>query len=214
MKAITVPRAVLALAAAGCIHTLPPVPTPGRADVPQTDTPIPAGAGRVYVDVVDGPTEVHVVKRVEGSEQVNDQTIETESLEIESLCRSPCVLDLPLGGHLLAFPMRGSGGVDLAHIIAAPNPTVYRRALGWRKSGSAGFILGVLGVTFGGSSFATGAALLPVGLAKDNRDLTIAGGITLGVGAVLTAVGIWAITSNPLMEQPGAGAQYDLPRSD
>jgi hypothetical protein len=204
----------LALAAAGCIHALPPVATPGPAAPPRASAPVAPGYGRIYVDVVDGPTNVRVVKRVTVNEEVNDQEIETETLEVETACTSPCVLDLKLGRHTLAFPMRGSGGVDLARVIASPSPSVYRRALGWRRSGGAGFALGVLGASFGGTSFVTGAALLPVGLAKDRHGLTLAGEITLGIGALLTAAGIWAIANNPLMEQAGAGAQYVLPEGD
>jgi len=204
----------LALTAAGCIHAFPPVATPGPTAPPRAGAPARPGYGRIYVDVVDGPTEVRVVKPVTVSEEVNDQEIETETLEVQSVCTSPCVLDLKLGRHTLAFPMRGSGGVDLASVIASPSPSVYRRALGWRQSGGAGFVLGVLGATFGGSSFVTGAALLPVGLANDKHGLTLAGEITLGIGALLTAAGIWAIANNPLMEQAGAGAQYALPEDD
>jgi len=135
-------------------------------------------------------------------------------LEVQALCTTPCALDLALGRHTLAFPMRGAGGDDLADVLASPNPTVYRRALGLRRSGGAGFALGVLGATFGGMSLATGAALLPVGLAKDSHGMTLAGEITLGAGALLTAVGVWAIADHPLVEQAGAGAQYALPGGD
>jgi hypothetical protein len=44
--------------------------------------------------------------------------------------------------------------------------------------------------------------------------MTLAGEITLGAGALLTAAGVWALASHPLMEQAGAGAQYALPRGD
>lgn len=205
---------VLALVAAGCIHVLPPRATPGPVAPPPSALPLAPGLGRVYVDVVDGPTYVRVVKPITVTETVNDEEFETEELEDLTACTSPCVLDLPLGKHLLAFPVRGAGGVDVARVIASPSPTIYRRALGWRQAGSAGFVLGVLGASFGGTSFVTGAALLPVGLAKDSHGLALAGGITLGVGALLTAVGIWAIANNPLMEQAGAGAQYGLPEGD
>jgi hypothetical protein len=205
---------VLALTAAGCIHELAPRATPGPVVPPGAILPPAPGLGRIYVDVVDGPTLVRVVKPVAVTETVNDQQFDTEELEDQATCTAPCVLDLPLGRHLLAFPVRGAGGVDLARVIASPSPTVYRRALGWRQRGSAGFVLGVLGASFGGASFATGAALLPTGLAKDSRGLTLAGGITLGVGALLTAAGILAITNNPLVEQAGAGAQYGLPERD
>jgi hypothetical protein len=49
-----------------------------------------------------------------------------------------------------------------------------------------------------------------VGVATDKSGLTTSGAITLGVGAVLTALGIWAMAENPILEQPGAGAKYDL----
>ncbi len=205
---------LLALAAAGCTHTLPAVATPGPTDVPSSTSPVPPGRGRIYVDVVNGPAQVDVVKSVEVTEQVNDLSLDTEELEVQSVCMSPCVLDLPLGPQVLTFPMRGSGGTEVVHVLASPRPTIYRRALGWRKSGGAGFVLGVLGATFGGASFATGAALLPVGLANHRNDLTLAGGITLGAGAIVMAVSIWAIMHDPVMEQPGAGAQYGLPGGD
>jgi hypothetical protein len=203
-----------ALTAAGCFHVLPPRATPGPVDPPPaTFAPAP-GLGRIYVDVVDGPVQVRVVQPITVTETVNDEQFESEELEDQATCTSPCVLDLPLGKHLLAFPVRGVGGVDVASVIASPSPTVYRRALGYRQQGGAGFALGVLAASFGGVSFVTGAALLPTGLATDHHGLTVAGEITLGVGALLTAVGIWAIANHPLAEQAGAGAQYGLPDGD
>jgi hypothetical protein len=206
---------VLALTAAGCIHALPPRETPGPVVPPPAAISPPApGLGRIYVDVVDGPVRVRVVKPITVTETVNDEELESEELEDQATCTPPCVLDLPLGKHLFAFPVRGAGGVDLVRVTASPSPTVYRRALGWRQRGDAGFVLGVLGASFGGASFVTGAALLPTGLAKDSHALTLAGGITLGVGALLTAAGIWAMANHPLAEQAGAGAQYALPEGD
>ena len=206
----------LVLTAAGCIHEFPPPATPGPAAPPLAGGAVPPGYGRVYVDVVDGPTQVQVVKPVTVTEQLNDsgQEMETEELEVLSVCTSPCVLDLKLGRHTLAFPMRGAGGVDLVRVFASPSPTVYRRALGWRQKGGVGFVLGILGASLGGMSFATGAALLPVGLARDRHGVTVAGEITLGVGALLTAAGIWAIVNNPVAEQAGSGAQYGLAEGD
>lgn len=203
---------VLALTAAGCIHELPPRATPGPVVPPPSTYPLAAGLGRVYIDVVDGPIQVRVVKRITVSETVDGEQVESEELEDQATCISPCFLDLPVGKqHLLAFPVRGAGGVDLVSVIASPRPLLYRRALGWRKAGSAGFVLGVVGASFGGVSFVTGAALLPTGLATGSHGITLAGGITLGVGALLAAAGIWAMADNPLMEQAGAGAQYGVP---
>jgi hypothetical protein len=163
---------------------------------------------------MDGPTEVRVVKPVTVATTFNGEVFTDEMLVVQALCTTPCALDLALGRHTLAFPVHGAGGDDLADVLASPNPTVYRRSLGLRRSGGAGFVLGVLGATFGGMSLATGAALLPVGLAKDSHGMTLAGEITLGAGALLTAVGVWAIADHPLVEQAGAGAQYALPGGD
>jgi hypothetical protein len=182
--------------------------------MPRVAAPVAPGHGRVYVDVVDGPTKVRVVKPVTVDTTINGEAFTEEVLEVQARCTTPCAFDLALGRHTLAFPMHGAGGDDLAHVLASPNPTVYRRALGLRQSGGAGFALGVLGVTFGGMSVITGAALLPVGLAQDSHGMTLAGEITLGAGAILTALGIWAIADNPLVEQAGAGAQYALPGGD
>jgi hypothetical protein len=200
----------LALTAAGCIHTLPPRETPGPVVTPPAAYPPAPGFGRLYVDVVDGPAYVRVVKPISVTETLNELEFQTEALEDQASCMSPCVLDLPLGGHLLAFPVRGAGGVDLARVIVSPSPTLYRRALGWRERGGAGFVLGILGASFGGASVVTGAALFPTGLATGNHGLTLAGGITLGAGALLTAAGITTIANHPLVEQAGAGAQYGV----
>ncbi len=199
------------LLSAGCVHLFPPPPVPGPVQLSRIDTLVSPGQGRLYIDVVDGPTHVRVVKPV--SVQVRDDdgfTYEDTTLETEQACRTPCVFDLPLGDHLFAFPMRGSGKEEVEDVWVSQTPSLYRRALGSRRSGGAGFALGVLGTAFGGISLVTGTSLLPVGLATDKSGLTTSGAITLAAGAVLTALGIWAIAENPALEQPGAGARYDL----
>ena len=199
------------LLSAGCVHEFPPPPVPGPVQPPRFDTPIPPGQGRVYLDVVDGPTQVRVVHPVSEQVPFGDGTFyEDTVLETEQECRTPCVLDLPLGHRLFAFPMHSSLKEEVDDVWVSPTPSLYRRALGSRRSGGAGFVLGVLGTTFGGTSLVTGAALFPVGLATDKSGLTNSGAITLGIGAVLTALGIWAIAENPALEQPGVGARYDL----
>jgi hypothetical protein len=172
--------------------------------------PVPPGEGRVYIDVVDGPTNVRAVNWVSVQVTRGDEVFDDSVLETYARCRTPCVLDLPLGPQLLAFPMRGSRQVEVDDVSVTPTPSLYRRALGSRRSGGAGSVLGILGISFGGLSLATGASLFPVGLATSTPGLTTAGAITLGVGAVLTALGIWAVEANPEFVQPGAGAQYYL----
>jgi hypothetical protein len=161
--------------------------------------------------VADGPTDVRVVHPVTVQKILNDEVFDDTELETVQACRTPCAMDLPLGHQLIAFPMHYSPGEEVESVPISTTPSLYRRALGSRRRGGAGSVLGVLGVSFGGSSLITGGALLPVGLATDRSGLTTAGMITLGAGAVLTALGIWALAENPTSEQPGVGAQYDLP---
>jgi hypothetical protein len=189
---------------------LPPPATPGPLQPTRLEEPIPPGQGRIYIDVVDGPTFVRWVDWVSVQVTLNDMVFDDEEIETKAKCRTPCVFDLPLGRQSLAFPIRGSRQVDVDDVFVSPTPTLYHRALGSRRSGGAGSVLGILGITFGGISLATGAALLPVGLANGQSGLTTSGAITLGVGAVLTTIGIWAVSENPSYVQPGVGAQYDL----
>jgi hypothetical protein len=194
----------------GCVHRIAPPPVPGPVQSPRFEAPIPPGLGRVYIDVVDGPTNVRSVRWVEVQKTFNGEVFDVDELETLQRCRTPCVLDMPLGQQLLAFPIRASYQVDVDDVSVSTTPSLYRRALGWRRSGGALAALGIVGVTLGGVSLATGAALLPIGLATDTSGMTTSGAITLGVGAVLTALGIWAVTENPSLVQPGAAAQYDL----
>jgi hypothetical protein len=211
MTARTVSLVTPLLLSAGCVHVFPPPPVPGPVQPPAYEAPIPPGLGRVYVDVVDGPTHVRAVKPVSVEVPLGDDMVyEDTVLETQQACRTPCVLDLPLGHQLLSFPMHGSRKVEVDEVAVSLTPSLYRRALGSRQSGGAGSVLGILGTTFGGLSFATGAALLPVGLATGNSGLTTSGAITLGAGAALMTIGIWAIAGNPALERPGAGAQYDV----
>jgi hypothetical protein len=198
---------LLVVALAGCVHALPPPPIPGPIQPPRLDRPIAAGQGRVYLDVVDGPTDVRVVRPITVEESLDDHVFDETALETVQACRTPCVVDLPLGAQLVAFPVRYSPKEEVDTVLVSPTPSLYRRALGSRRHGS---VLGVLGVAFGGTSLVTGAALLPVGLATDHSGLTTAGAITLGAGAILTALGIWALATAPTLEQPGAGARYEL----
>lgn len=99
--------------------------------------------------------------------------------------------------------------VELVHI--GPEPSVYRRSLSIYNDGSGGLrLFGVLATSIGGASAVTGTALLPIGLAKDSSGLTISGGITLGVGAVLLAIGIWAIRADSPTYRPGASNHFPL----
>jgi hypothetical protein len=205
---------LVALLAAGCVQQIPPPATPDPVPPLVEDLPpVEEGNGRVIVDVVDGPTDVMAFMRHSLVVEVDKgKTLTASSVSTETLCTSPCAVDLPLGRHTLAFPTRGGRGrLEVGQVDVGAVPTVYRRALGSYESAGAGLVLGILGVTFGGMSAITGMVLLPVGLANENDGMTLAGGITLGVGALLTTVGIIGIAVSPSTEQPGASIQFVLP---
>lgn len=198
----------------GCVEHLPPANTPDRViPASATATAVPQGQGRLVVDVVDGPTQVQRVT-MEPHPVDNGSAIQTWwfSESYTPLCEtSPCVVDLAPGNVLLGFPVIGSRNefeVDLVHI--SEEPTVYRRALSHAGGGGGGFVLGIVGVTFGGMSAVTGMALLPIGLAKDKDGMTLAGGITLGVGAVLVGLSTLAMIVDRPQYQAGASAHYPV----
>jgi len=198
----------------GCVEQLPPARTPDRVVPPvQVSAPIAEGQGRLVIDVVDGPTQIHRV--IMASQMIKaDAGRETAqfSESYSQLCSAtPCVVDLTPGNVLLGFPVLGGSDdleLELVHISA--EPTVYRRALSHASGGGGGFVLGIIGTTFGGMSMVTGTVFLPIGLATDSAGFTTAGAITLGVGSVLTAVSILAMLSDPRTYQSGASIHFPL----
>jgi hypothetical protein len=182
--------------------------------VPRIDAAAPSGDGaRLVVDVVEGSAPVHRVhmkpeQTDNGQGGVSFRFVEAPEL----LCATPCVADLPRGNLLLGFPVLGDPSaleVELVHV--GPEPSVYRRSLSiYDGRSGAGRVLGIIGTALGGTAVMTGAALLPIGLAKDLDGLTLAGGISLGAGAALLALGIWAIRHNAATYRPGSSNHFPL----
>ncbi|HEY6039727.1 MAG TPA: hypothetical protein VIV58_35845, partial [Kofleriaceae bacterium] len=73
-------------------------------------------------------------------------------------------------------------------------------------------VLGIIATSLGGASAITGTVLLPIGLSDGNNSLTTAGAITLGGGALLMALGIWAIRTDAPTYRPGSINHFPLPR--
>ena len=206
-----------ALLSAACVKTLPPAPTP-QAVVPRLDpAALPRDGTPLIVDVVEGPTPVQRIGMTPQPTENAQGRVSfrfTESPQV--LCApSPCAAAMPPGNVLLGFPVLGKPDaleVELVHI--GSEPTVYRRSLSvYEDHTGAVRILGIVGAALGGSAAITGTALLPTGLAKDNRDLAFAGGITLGAGAALLALGIWAIRYDSPTYRPGSSNHFPLPPS-
>jgi hypothetical protein len=205
------------LTTVACTKTLPPAAAPERV-APQFDATaeLAEGEGRLVVDVVDGSSAVERVHMM--SQQVNDADGAVRFVFVENpevLCASsPCVTDLPAGNILLGFPVIGDPGVrevELVH-VGANETSVYRRNLSY-YSGRTGNTrtLGIVGTALGGMAATAGAAMLPVGLAKDSDGLTIAGGASLLGGSALLALGIWAIRADAATYRPGSSIHFSFP---
>lgn len=203
------------LLAGGCVRRLPAAATPESVAPPLDAAAATApGAGRLVVEVVDGPTPVHQVRMAprqvdDGAGRVSFRFDESTEL----LCAaSPCVADVATGNILLGFPVIGDRDameIELVHV--GPDPSVYRRSLSvYRDDSGAVGVLGIVGASVGGAALITGVVLLPIGLAKDNDGLATAGGITLGVGAALLALGVWAIRHDAPTFRPGSSNHFPL----
>jgi hypothetical protein len=204
-----------AASSAACVKRLPPAPIP-QALVPRLDDvpPPPGDSGRLVVDVVEGAVPVSRVRMLteqtdNGQGRVSYRLIETPEL----LCATtPCAANVPRGNVLIGFPVIGNpGALEVEILNIGPEPTVYRRSLSvYQNRTGALRVLGIIGTSLGGASVVTGTVFLPVGLSKDNDGLTRAGAITLGGGAVLVALGIWAILRDTPTIRPGSSNHFLL----
>lgn len=215
MTSTTLPVIGVTVCAFACVKQLPPAPMPEPVVAPavRAAAPPPAGVGRLVVDVVDGPAPV---QRIEMASQPSPsgrgfRLYETSKL----LCpAAPCVADVPVGNVLLGFPVVGNRNateVELVHV--GPDPSVYRRTLSVYTDETGGTrVFGIIAASVGAAAAITGTVLLPVGLSKDNDPLATAGGIMLGAGAALLAIGIWAIRHDAPTFRPGASNHFPMPQ--
>lgn len=207
---------VLAIATlhAACVKQLPPAPTPAPvAPQVQAAGPPPNGYGRIVIDVTDGPTPVQRIHMQPNQRSDGRRTTFHFVQRPETLCAAtPCAADVPAGNMILGFPVLGDSGateVELVHV--GLQPEVYRRTLSVYTDNTGGTrLFGILATIFGGMAAATGVVLLPIGLAKEHTGLTTAGGISLGAGALLLAVGIWAINADAPTYRPGSSNHFPL----
>lgn len=202
----------VAATAAGCVRQLPAAPAPLAVAPPVALPALADGQSALVVDVTDGPAPV---QRVEvGAQPLPDaqgRVTYRLSEQPRELCpAAPCVVLTPPGNVLLGFPVLGDPEaleVELVHVDA--RPTVYRRTLS-AYNGRTGALrtLGIVGASVGGAAIGTGVVLLPIGLARDVDGLTVAGGVSLGVGAALVSLGVWAILRDARWYRPGASIHF------
>lgn len=179
----------------------------------QPAPPSPGGHGRLVVDVVEGPAPVQRIKMA-ATAQTNDRgrTSYRFNEVPEVFCaQAPCVVDVPVGNVLLGFPVIGNNALEVELVHVGPDPSVYRRSLSIYEDNTGGVrLFGILSTSIASASLITGTVLLPIGLAKDNTGLTTAGGITLGLGTIFVALGIWAINADAPTFRPGSSNHFPL----
>lgn len=204
------------LLACGCNRQLPAAPTPQPlAPEVAPAAALAEGEGQLFIDVVDGPTQVQRI-RMQPNAVTDDQgKTRYEFVEApETLCdQTPCVVNLPLGNVVLGFPVAGNpSGMEVELVHVESEASVYRRALTFYDPGKGGSArtLGILATTFGGMTMVAGAALLPVGLAKDSDGMILSGAISLGVGGLLTALGIWSVSGTGSTYRPGSAIHFSF----
>jgi hypothetical protein len=209
--------AVLAAVASGCVRRLPPAPPPEPL-VPQVASAGPPadGSSRLIIDVVEAPVPVQRVDMA--AEPTDNGRGRTTYKFVErpgTLCDpSPCATDVQAGTNLLlGFPVIGKDALEIELVHVGPESSVYRRSLSIYEDKTGGTrLFGILATSFGGAAAMTGAALLPIGLAESSTPMTVAGGISLGVGSVLLALGIWAINADAPTFRPGSVSHFPLAR--
>lgn len=196
-----------------CVRRLPasPIPAPMIPAIAQGAPPAP-GTGRLIVDVVQGPTPVNVAGLSPVPSARGSFTTYRLDLAERPLCApSPCAADLPLGNHVIEFPVMGNDDWDQELVHIGPDPTVYRRDLSlYQPASGAGYALGIVLESVGAASAITGLALLPVGLSKGNDGLTTAGAITLGAGALMIGVGYLLWRKDAPTYRPGSSNHFQL----
>ena len=230
---LTVTRA--ALTALACLHLacapryLEPPRAPRRI-VPEVaeETAPREGEGQVILDVVGrtaradlvterqvppGPAAMWSMPRA--GHQVNVAALQMPRLTTRALCVTPCRVNLPLGTHEVLFSdlLPGSPRSSTALVRVGERPSVLRHVLGSQEAYPGRVIGGVLllGIGFGG--VLTGSLLAAFGEVETSSgtgavDLAPAGFITLGVGAVVTAVGAVLLGYSGSTIRPGATTHW------
>jgi hypothetical protein len=169
--------------------------------------------GRVIVDVPEGSSPVYLGRleaRPVDNGPTRRKTFAFFDLPDVLLCEgTPCVVDHAPGNILLGFPVAGcTKGMDYDLVHVGPHPSVYRRSLSiLRDDTGAERIVGIVAASLGVAGAITGLAL--VGASDDGNKLALAGGITLGAGALVTTIGVLMIRHDSPTYRPGSANHFD-----
>lgn len=198
----------------GCTRRLPPAAIPAAImPVVHVQGPPAPGNGRLIVDVAEGPVAVYRA-RFDARKQdsgTRRPTFRFFELPPDLVCKdTPCVIDEPPGNILIGFPVLGcTAAIDYDLVHVGLEPSVYRRSLGiFEDETGAEQIVGIVAASLGAAAAITGIALMPAGASKDNNQLLVAGGITLGAGALLLTAGILMIRHDSATYRPGSANHF------
>lgn len=210
-------RATISLAVvllAGCAtRTLPPPPLPSKeVVVPMPQEPPRPGTGRVLLDVVSEVATVEYVReRTDGYAYVNGTlVIAHNSARTESLCRTPCVLDLPYGSHEVKLTGPGEEWTESDFVVAAPRPSVFRYAPGRSRPRTVAQVLGATGIGIGAPLTIIGGIVMAG--QKDSATSAQRNGAlaVTAASAGLLAAGVAMLMLFPVEYQPASSLQWEL----
>ena len=214
-----------AFTSAACgVENLPPPAAPDRIvpRIPVEPGPPDQGEGRVLVDASSGPAQVRIVlNRGVTVAQMGGYVGTMGTMTTANLCAStPCAVNLPYGQYELMFQSRTDEERQSSDTVTVgARPSVFRHELGRQEDPRGARQFGATAITFGVIGLATGASFLFTSAVTSSNDsngassstsstLTTAGIITIGVGAVLTALGIGLLIAGRPKVQPGSSVQW------
>jgi glycerol uptake facilitator-like aquaporin len=189
--------ALLLTLGAGCVAHVPPPPVPEKV-VPQVATqadPPADDEGVVTIDATNGPASVSVVLL----------TVGRSGAFTKSICATtPCTANLPLGSYDVVFASKSDPSVGSTDAVqVARTPSIMRHTMGTVESSPGLQIGGITTATLGGCVLLYGAISLTSSFTSTTTSLA-----TVGVGAAITAIGLYMMYAGRTRIQPGSSVQW------
>jgi len=196
-------RIFLALALTGCVSTLPALPVDHSPPAVTLHAP-PPGQGQIVVDAVDAPGA-----RLE--EVVAHGTVDTPwrlyyprsqvTLTRDRCDTLPCTVDAPYGPIELVVK---HGDAEQPFKLTVDEKRSFVRVRLPEHEHSAAGVLGWVLACVAIAPIGGGAGLIAV----DSQQYALPGGLVLGFGVALAAVGVALGVTHPLYDRPGTLAAW------
>lgn len=163
--------------------------------------PVPEGHGRVVLDTTDGPMDV--VARTDAAFVASAEVPSRSGF----LCRTPCVVDLPIGAYTLYFSgLEGDAARgDVTRLEVRDGLNVLRRSPGKYQAPEDANALGV-------TLAVLGSTMLGIGIALAVSTEEVPAGVGLSIGGTAGTVGGIALAMPKRAEQQeGATSAWNVP---